>query len=64
MQVRLKGIPKSERKEYMMAYYEQIGLEVPIKCEMTALMNRYNDLMSKYIKVSNELKSLKEKYGE
>lgn len=64
VQVILKGIPKSERKEYMMAYYEKTGHTPPIKREMTTLINKYNDLMSKYIKVSNELQSLKEKYGE
>lgn len=63
VQVSLKGIPKSERKEYMMAYYEQIGYIPPVKQKMITLINKYNDLMSKYIKVSNELKSLKEKYG-
>lgn len=60
MQVHLKEIPKSERKEYMMAYYEQIGLKEPIKHEK----DKYNNLMSKYIKISNELQSLKEKYGK
>lgn len=64
VQVILKGIPKSERKEYMMAYYEKTGYTPPIKREMITLINKYNDLMSKYIKVSNELQSLKEKYGE
>ena len=60
VQVILKGIPKSERKEYMMAYYEKTGHTPHIKREMITLINKYNDLMSKYIKVSNELQSLKE----
>lgn len=64
MQVHLKDIPKDERKEYMMAYYEKTGHTPPIKREMITLINKYNDLMSKYIKVSNELQCLKEKYGE
>lgn len=70
MQVHLKGIPKDERKEYMMAYYEQIGLKPADEnlhgsgLKGKRLKLAYDDLLSKYIKVSNELKSLKEKYGE
>lgn len=70
VQVILKGIPKSERKEYMMAYYEQIGLKPADEnlhgsgLKGKRLKLAYDDLLSKYMKVSNELKSLKEKYGE
>lgn len=69
VQVILKGIPKSERKEYMMAYYEQIGLK-PAAENLSGsglrgkrLKLAYDDLLSKYMEVLNELKSLKEKYG-
>lgn len=69
MQVNLKEIPKGERKEYMMAYYEQIGLK-PAAENLSGsglrgkrLKLAYDDLLSKYMEVLNELKSLKEKYG-
>lgn len=70
MQVNLKEIPKGERKGYMIAYYEQIGLKPADEnlhgsgLKGKRLKLAYDDLLSKYMKVSNELKSLKEKYGE
>lgn len=69
MQVHLKDIPKDERKEYMMAYYEQIGLK-PAAENLSGsglrgkrLKLAYDDLLSKYMEVLNELKIFKKKYG-
>lgn len=65
MQVYLKDIPKGGRKEYMMAYYEQIGLKPADEnlhgsgLKGKRLKLAYDDLLCKYIKVSNELQTLK-----